>query len=212
MTTPLNATITSTFDASSFIQYEENVYDRYQAQAEQEIVNTLNNLLANPHFLLTLKQWSGQCACRFYGYRTITIRLKSGKSWEIQSPIFIRAKPKRKPGRQPKRQTGALRHLGLEILGIIKQISPALVEICIAMAVLCPSFEVASSALRSFGIQMNEHLLQNITHRFAKFRPPDLGDYSLVPNSKIIRKSVPGKTVFVSLSSLHRLSIARSLL
>jgi len=40
------------------------------------------------------------------------------------------------------------------------------------MAVLCPSFDVASSALRSFGIQMNEHLLQNITHRFAKLAKP----------------------------------------
>jgi len=36
------------------------------------------------------------------------------------------------------------------------------------MAVLCPSFEVAAQALRGFGITMNEHLLQNITHRFAK--------------------------------------------
>jgi len=35
------------------------------------------------------------------------------------------------------------------------------------MAVLCPSFEVAANALRGFGIAMNEHLLQNITMRFA---------------------------------------------
>ena len=35
------------------------------------------------------------------------------------------------------------------------------------MAVLCPSFEVASNALRGLGIAMNEHLLQNITIRFA---------------------------------------------
>jgi len=35
------------------------------------------------------------------------------------------------------------------------------------MAVLCPSFEVAANALRGFGIKMNDHLLQNITMRFA---------------------------------------------
>jgi hypothetical protein len=54
------------------------------------------------------------------------------------------------------------------LLGIIKQISPALMEICVSMAVLCPSFEVAANALRGFGITMNDHLLQNITLRFAK--------------------------------------------
>lgn len=36
------------------------------------------------------------------------------------------------------------------------------------MAVLCPSFEVAANALNNFGVEMNQHLLQNITHRFAQ--------------------------------------------
>ncbi|MCK5229779.1 MAG: hypothetical protein KAR13_05910, partial [Desulfobulbaceae bacterium] len=35
------------------------------------------------------------------------------------------------------------------------------------MAVLCPSFEVAANALQGLGIEMNQNLLQNITHRFA---------------------------------------------
>ncbi len=39
-------------------------------------------------------------------------------------------------------------------------------------------------------------------------RPPDLGDYLLLPNSKIISKFVPGKIVLVSFNSLHRFSIA----
>lgn len=45
--------------------------------------------------------------------------------------------------------------------------TPALVEICVSMAVLCPSFEVAANALQGLGIEMNQNLLQNITHRFA---------------------------------------------
>ena len=115
-----------------------------------------------------LRQWGVQCACRFVEYREITIRLKSGKPWKVLSPVFLRAKPQRKCGRIRKRQKGALRHLGLEIPGIIKQASPALIETCVSMAVLCPSFEVAANALRGLGIAMNEHLLQNITLRFAK--------------------------------------------
>jgi hypothetical protein len=40
------------------------------------------------------------------------------------------------------------------------------------MAVLCPSFEVAANALQGIGTQMNQHLLQTITHRFADLARP----------------------------------------
>ena len=159
--------INSAFGTDDFSQYEQTVYEKYQKMAETEIITQLNTLLSNACFLIILKQWGAGCACRFLGYRDITVRMKSGQLWKVRSPVFLRAKPKIKRGRPVKRQQGALRHLGLELLGIIKQVSPALIEVCVSMAVLCPSFEVASQALRGFGITMNEHLLQNITHRFA---------------------------------------------
>lgn len=164
----VDSVITSVFNTQDFAQYEQNVYEQHQEMAEREIIAKLNELLSNALFLALLKQWGAQSACRFLGYREITVRLKSGKQWNVLSPVFLRSKPKGKRGRAPKRQKGALRHLGLELLGIIKQVSPALIEICISMAVLCPSFEVAANALRGLGIAMNEHLLQNITLRFAK--------------------------------------------
>ena len=164
----LDKAIISVFGTVDFAQYEQDVYEEHQEMAEREIIAKLNELLSNPLFLALLRQWSVQCACRFFEYREITVRLKSAKPWKVFSPVFLRAKPKRKCGRPRKRQKGTLRHLGLEILGIIKQASPALIETCVSMAVLCPSFEVAANALRGLGIAMNEHLLQNITMRFAK--------------------------------------------
>jgi hypothetical protein len=164
----VDSAITSVLGTESFVEYEQNVYEKYQEMAEREILAKLKKLLSDILFLKILKQWSAQCACRFLEYREITIRLKSGRQWKILSPVFLRAKPKKKRGRPLKRQKGALRHLGLELLGIIKRISPALIEICVSMAVLCPSFEVAANALRGLRISMNEHLLQNITHLFAK--------------------------------------------
>lgn len=155
-------------DADDFAQYEQDIYEKYQEMAEREIIAQLNEFLLSVTLLSLLKQWGAQCACRFKGYREITIRLKSGRQWKIFSPVFYRANPKKKPGRPLKRQKGALRHLGLELLGIIKRTSPALVQICVSMAVLCPSFEVAANALRGLGVAMNERLLQNITHQFAK--------------------------------------------
>ena len=163
----VDSVITSVLGVEDFAEYEKNVYGKYQEMAEREIITKTNALLSNIVFLKILKQWGSQCACGFLEYREITIRLKSGQRWKVLSPVFLKAKPKRKRGRSPKRQKGALRHLGLELLGIIKRISPALIEICVSMAVLCPSFEVAANALRGLGIAMNEHLLQNITLRFA---------------------------------------------
>ena len=163
----VDSVITSVLGTEDFAEYEQDVYEKYQEMAEREIVAKLNLLLSNIVLLKILKQWGAQCACRFLEYREITIRLKSGRRWKVMSPVFLRAKPKNKRGRLPKRQKGVLRHLGLELLGIIKRISPALIEICVSMAVLCPSFEVAANALRGLGIAVNEHLLQNITIRFA---------------------------------------------
>lgn len=155
-------------DANDFAEYEQNVYEKHQEMAEREIIAKLNEFLLNLTLLDLLKQYGAQCACRFTGYREITIRLKSGRQWKVSSPVFYRAAPKKKPGKSLKRQKESLRHLGLELLGVIKRISPALVEICVSMAVLCPSFEVAANALRGLGVAMNEHLLQNITQQFAK--------------------------------------------
>lgn len=160
--------IHSVFGVNNFAKLEQNIYQMHQESAELEITKNIQDLLNNLDLLILLKQWGAQCACQFIGYREITIRLKSGEPRKIQSPVFLRSRPKGKSGRPPKRQKGALRHLGLELLGIIKRLSPALIEVCTTMAVLCPSFEVASNALRGFGIQMNEHLLQNITMRFAR--------------------------------------------
>jgi hypothetical protein len=164
----VNKAIASVFGTVDFSQYEQNVYEEHQEMAEREIITKLNELLSNPLFLAILKRWGARCACRYSEYREISVCLKSGKRWKVLSPVFLRTKPQQKYGRPRKRHKGTLRHLGLEILGIIKQASPALIETCVSMAVLCPSFEVAANALRGFGITMNEHLLQNITMRFAK--------------------------------------------
>lgn len=163
----IDSVITSFLGVEDFAAHEQEVYKKYQEIAEQEIIDKLSALLSSNFFLALLKQWGVKCACSYKEYRDITIRLRSGKTWGISSPVFIRAKAKGKRGRKTKQQKGAVRHLGLELLGIIYRLSPALIETCVSMAVLCPSFEVAANALRGLGVAMNEHLLQNITCRFA---------------------------------------------
>ena len=163
----VNKVVNSIFDADDFADYEQEVYKKHIEKAEQEIIGKLDELLSDKVYLGNLKQWAAKCSCRFIGYRKIEIRLKSGQRHEISSPIFYRSKSKNKKKGRKKRQKQVTRHIGLEAIGIIDKISPALVEICISMAILCPSFEVAANALRGLGIAMNECLLQNVTHKFA---------------------------------------------
>lgn len=159
--------IASVLGVSNFADYEQSIYEKYQEKAEAEIIENLNILLSYCAFLKVLKAWGAKCAYKYHGLRVVRIKLKSGRSWEVLSPVFLKAKPKKRRGRPPKRQKGGLRHLGLELLGIINKVSPALIELCVPMAVLCPSFEIASEALRNFGIKMNQNLLRNLTQRFA---------------------------------------------
>jgi len=89
-------TIIKVLGTDNFVDYEQSVYDSYQEKAEREIVNKLNTLLSNIAFLQALKTWGAKCACKYNGYRNITIRLKSGRKWTIHSPQFLKAKPKKK--------------------------------------------------------------------------------------------------------------------
>ncbi len=100
----LTEIIKSVLGEENFGDYEQNVYDRHQEMAEKEIITRLNELLGDPVLLTMLKQYGAKCACRFVGYREITVRLKSGKSWQVNSPVFIRAQPPKKRSRKPARQ------------------------------------------------------------------------------------------------------------
>jgi len=81
----------STLGIDNFTEFELYTYEKYQAMAEREIIDKLNELLSNFVFLQILKQWGAQCACSYQGCREIIIKLKSGSPWSVLSPVFYRA-------------------------------------------------------------------------------------------------------------------------
>jgi len=132
----LNQEMVSVFGGANFAQCEQETYAKYQEMAEEDIIVKLQTFLNSASLLEILKRCAAKYACRFIEYRTITIRLKSGKPREITSPVFLRAKPKRgERGRTSKRRKGVLRHFALELLGMSHKISPALMEVCVSMAI-----------------------------------------------------------------------------
>lgn len=88
--------INEVLGTDSFANYEQSVYNSYQEKAERDIVNTLNALLSSEAFLQELKAWGAKCACKSHDFRDISIRLKSGRKWKVHSPVFLKAKPKKK--------------------------------------------------------------------------------------------------------------------
>ncbi|MCD4810288.1 MAG: hypothetical protein K8R17_10365 [Methanosarcinales archaeon] len=88
----------------NFADYEQNVYDKYQEMAEREIADKLNSILSSMAFLQILKVWGAKCACKFHGFRLIKVQLKSGQKWEVLSPVFLKARLKKKADLQNDRR------------------------------------------------------------------------------------------------------------
>ena len=151
----------------NFIDCEESIYRKYEEQAEYEIIEKLSEYLSNPLFLLLLKNICGGYGYRFDGYRKVGIRLRSGKKWQVFSPVFIKRHPRKKKKSRSKRER-VTRHFGLELLGIINHMTPGLLQVCVSMATLCPSFKVAVNALKNFGVTISQSILQSLTYRFAE--------------------------------------------
>ena len=88
--------IVSYFGNDNFADYEQSVYDKYQEIAECEIIDNLNFTLSSMPFLQLLKAWGAKCACKSHGFRQIKIQLKSGQKREVFSPVFLKARSKKK--------------------------------------------------------------------------------------------------------------------
>jgi hypothetical protein len=123
---------------------------KLSAQLQQAILNAL--LLAGV-FLSKLKIYAGTCGQRFKEYRYITVSLSNGKQIKVKSPYFVKAKPHSRRKKRGPNGTGS--HVGLKVLGFIGQTSPGLLADALQTALLCPSYEVASTVLKGRGISLD---------------------------------------------------------
>lgn len=147
-------------------ELEREVYQRHQVEAEKEIVEEVQRRLNSASLMLIVRAYGARTAHRFCGWRYVNVRLASGNSYKVRSPLFVRAKPKDR--RRKRYRRDVTRHLGLEYLGFHRRCSPELLRRSIPMAVLCPSFEVAAAALNDLGTQMNHSLLRRITYGLGR--------------------------------------------
>jgi len=148
---------------TDFATFERDVYRAKTLAADSEVVNKLQSILQEPDFLTMLQVYACQNAMKYEGMRKVNIRLASGNSYAINSPLFVKARPKDR--RRSKRRKNVCFHLGLLYLGIFEHSSPTLISRALSLAALCPSFDTACDALRLQGIKMTHTLLQHLTYK-----------------------------------------------
>ncbi len=120
----------------------------------------LQALLMKEFLLNLLKTYAGRHGMRFKEYRRITLTLSNGQRIEVDSPYFIKAKAH---GRRKKRgPNGSGEHIGLKVLGFVGRVSPGLLSDAVQTALLCPSYEVASTVLKGRGIALNVKTLRRL--------------------------------------------------
>jgi len=146
-----------------FAEFERTVLEEHRLAAEEKIVAKAQEVLHNDEFFGRLRRYGQRIACRFIGWQTVKIRLSSGRRYEIESPVFLRAKPK--DGRRRRYRKNVTRHLGLEYFGFHSKCSPQLLHQSVQVAALCPSFETASKVLGDFGVTMDHRLLSDVCYR-----------------------------------------------
>jgi len=154
--------IRSILGTDDFAEFERKILEEHIIAAEEKIILKIQEVLRNVEFMKLLRCFGQRVACRFIGWRRVKIRLSSGRRYEIQSPVFLRAKPKDRRCRRYRKDV--TRHLGLEYLGFHCKCSPELLHRSVQLAALCPSFETASIVLGDLGITMDHRLLRHVCY------------------------------------------------
>jgi len=130
----------------------------------------IQQILISPDFLKALRKLGGTKALRFVSYQIIYITLPTGTKVQVISPFFVKAKPKRGPKKRGPQNRGS--HLALELLGFVDKIAPGLAFRAIQLALLAPSFEIASSILKTNGVNITANKLRNLCGKLGDLSAP----------------------------------------
>lgn len=160
---------------------------------EQEISdlcweNLLKEVLSDAEFLQRLRELGARKGMRFVSYQPIQIILPTGSRVEIKSPFFVKASPKR--GRKKRGPQGRGHHLGLELFGFVHKVAPNLAFEAVQMALLCPSFDVASTVLKQRGISLSKNKLRKLSTTLGNLENPHRVEMTLEEGETLKGKRV----------------------
>jgi len=129
----------------------------------------LTSLFQCAKILEWLRMLGSKKAMKFVSYQQVWISLPTGTKIQIRSPFFVKAAPKR--GRKKRGPQGRGEHLLLSLMGFIHKVERSLAFYAIQLAVLVPSFEIASRILNQEGIQLSPNKIRRLVE---EVKSPDL--------------------------------------
>ena len=125
----------------------------------------LTSLLQCEIILLWLRSLGAQKGLRFVSYQQIWVTLPTGTKVQIKSPFFVKAAPKR--GRKKRGPQNRGEHLFLSLMGFIHKVEQSLAFRAVKLAVLAPSFDMASKILAQEGIKLSPNKIRQLVKKMG---------------------------------------------
>jgi hypothetical protein len=168
-------------DISSATETLRNFTTDLEDLAWQSYLTTLFNCKM---LLQSLRILGGKKGLRFVSYQEIQITLPSGTKTKIKSPFFVKASPKR--GRKKRGPQKRGNHLLLSLMGFVQKVDKGLAFRAIQLALIAPSFDIASQILKQEGVALGPNKIRRLVSEIGSTELPDrvdrlLWDESLCP-------------------------------
>ena len=128
----------------------------------------LNSLFQCTILLSWLRKLGAKKGMRLISYQAIMITLSTGSKIKIRSPFFVKAPPKR--GRKKRGPQKRGEHLMLSVMGFVNKVVPELAFRSVQLAILSPSFEMASKTLKQEGINLSANQIRRL---ISEIKSPD---------------------------------------
>jgi hypothetical protein len=131
----------------------------------------LKSLLQCEIILSRLRAVGAQKGFRLVSYQEIWVTLPTGTKIQIRSPFFVKACPKR--GRKKRGPQNRGEHLFLSLMGFVQKVEQDLAFRAVKLAVLSPSFDMASKILAQENINLSPNKIRQMVTEMA---PQNLGE------------------------------------
>ena len=120
----------------------------------------LTSLFQCEIILSWLRALGAKKGLRLVSYQTIWVTLPTGTKIQIRSPFFVKASPKRGRKKRGPQKRGV--HLLLSVMGFVHKVEQKLAFRAIQLAVLSPSFDIASKTLGQEGIGLSANQIRRL--------------------------------------------------
>ena len=125
----------------------------------------ITSLLQCDTILFWLRSLGARKGLRFVSYQQIWVTLPTGTKIMIKSPFFVKATPKR--GRKKRGPQNRGEHLFLSLMGFIHKVEQELGFRAVKLALLAPSFDMASKILAQEGIKLSPNKIRQLVTQMA---------------------------------------------